>query len=113
MMIGKCVDMGLGILKSHDNVQIMQEETDNKLITFVESNEEKEKTSNKWYSHKAERKKQQICHKYDGYNESDEERDHVRQPINQTAGYAEEIIKEEEIVVGIGRRYCESQTKPE
>ncbi len=81
MMIEKYVDMGLGILESHDNIQIIQE-IDNKLITFVESNEEKEKTSNKWYSQESERKKQQICHKYAGYNESDEERDYVRQTIN-------------------------------
>ena len=112
MMIEKCVDMGLDILESYDNVQIMQE-IDIKLITFVESNEEKEKTSNKWYSQEAERKKQQICLKYDGYNESDDERDYVRQPIKQSAGCVKEVIKEEEIDAGIGRRYCESQTKPE
>lgn len=112
MMIQKCVDMDLGVLESHDNIKIIREIV-NKLITFGESNGGKEKNSNKRYSQEAKRKKQQICHKYAGYNESDEERDYVRQPIKQTAGCVEEIIKEEEIVVGIGRRYCESQTKPE
>ena len=111
-MIQKCVDMDLGVLESHDNIKIIRE-IDNKLIIFSESNDDKEKNSNKRYSQEAKRKKQQICHKYAGYDESDEEGAYVRRPINQTAGCVEVITKEEEIVVGIGRRYCESQTKPE
>ena len=70
-----------------------------------ESDIEKEESFRKRYSQELITKRQQIDDKYRGYNELEDERRKVRQQMMRTPGRRGEIIKEEELIKEIGKRY--------
>jgi hypothetical protein len=70
-----------------------------------ESDIEKEESFRKRYSQELITKRQQIDEKDRGYNELEDERRKVRQQMMRTPGRRGEIIKEEELIKEIGKRY--------
>jgi hypothetical protein len=70
-----------------------------------ESDLEKEESFRKRYSQELITKRQQIDDKDRGYNELEDERRKVRQQMMRTPGRRGEIIKEEELIKEIGKRY--------
>jgi hypothetical protein len=70
-----------------------------------ESDNEKEESFRKRYSQELITKRQQIDEKDRGYNELEDERRKVRQQMMRTPGRRGEIIKEEELIKEIGKRY--------
>jgi len=70
-----------------------------------ESDIEKEESFRKRYSQELITKRQQIDDKDRGYNELEDERRKVRQQMMRTPGRRGEIIKEEELIKEIGKRY--------
>jgi hypothetical protein len=70
-----------------------------------ESDIEKEESFRKRYSQELITKRQQIDEKDWGYNELEDERRKVRQQMMRTPSRRGEIIKEEELIKEIGKRY--------
>ncbi|HXT83058.1 MAG TPA: hypothetical protein VN704_01815 [Verrucomicrobiae bacterium] len=70
-----------------------------------ESDIEKEESFRKRYSQELITKRQQIDDKDRGYNELEDERRKVRQQMMRTPGRRGEIIKEEELIKEMGKRY--------
>jgi len=70
-----------------------------------ESDIEKEESFRKRYSQELITKRQQIDDKDRGYYELEDERRKVRQQMMRTPGRRGEIIKEEELIKEMGKRY--------
>lgn len=70
---------------------------------------EKEEIFRKMYSQELKKKRQQINGQDQGYNELEEEMRKVRQQMMRTPGRRGEIIKEEEVMREMGRRYSKNK----
>jgi hypothetical protein len=97
-------------LESPLNIQIVKE-TNNKVIIFDESKEEK--SFSERYSHEFENRKHPKHAGYIRYDKLGKKRKKVIHPMNQNSGYSDRIIKEDGINIGIGRIRSESQPKCE
>lgn len=86
----------------------------NKISKTIDNNidtldREKEEIFRKMYSQELKKKRQQINGQDQGYNELEEEMRKVRQQMMRTPGRRGEIIKEEEVMREMGRRYSKNK----